>query len=84
MSDGTGICQKTKKCTVLSTAPCLMCSANGFVTSPKHIPDFERIMKEIDYEMENCNDEHTREHYYSYKQVIARYIYELTLLERGE
>lgn len=75
-----GYC-RNPSCNIAGTAPCLMCSK--FITTPKHIKDFEEAISILDHQIESATP-HDREHLVSVKQLYVGYLAVLYETKEGK
>ena len=76
VNDGCGYC-RNPECNILGTANCLMCPAKGFVTTPKHIPQFEEALIVLNKQIMENNNPHDKEHLYAVKRLYVAYLEQL-------
>lgn len=74
VNDGCGYC-RNPECNVLGTANCLMCK--GFITTPKHITQFEEALTILTKQIVNNENPHDKEHLYAVKRLYAAYLEQL-------
>lgn len=74
VNDGCGYC-RNPECNVLGTANCLMCK--GFITTPKHISQFEEALTILTKQIVGNNNPHDKEHLYAVKRLYAAYLEQL-------
>ena len=74
VNDGCGYC-RNPECNVLGTANCLMCK--GFITTPKHIAQFEEAINILSQQIVDNENPHDKEHLYAVKRLYAAYLEQL-------
>ncbi len=74
VNDGCGYC-RNPECNVLGTANCLMCK--GFITTPKHIAQFEEAINILNQQIVDNENAHDKEHLYAVKRLYAAYLEQL-------
>lgn len=74
VNDGCGYC-RNPECNVLGTANCLMCK--GFITTPKHISQFEEALTILTKQIVDNDNLHDKEHLYAVKRLYAAYLEQL-------
>ena len=74
VNDGCGYC-RNPECNVLGTANCLMCK--GFITTPKHIAQFEEAINILSQQIIDNENPHDKEHLYAVKRLYAAYMEQL-------
>ena len=74
VNDGCGYC-RNPECNVLGTANCLMCK--GFITTPKHIAQFEEAINILNQQIVDNENPHDKEHLYAVKRLYAAYLEQL-------
>ena len=74
VNDGCGYC-RNPECNVLGTANCLMCK--GFITTPKHIDQFEEAINILSQQIVDNENPHDKEHLYAVKRLYAAYLEQL-------
>lgn len=74
VNEGCGYC-RNPECNVLGTANCLMCK--GFVTTPKHIAQFQEAINVLNRQIVNNENPHDKEHLYAVKRLYAAYLEQL-------
>jgi integrase len=74
VNDGCGYC-RNPECNVLGTANCLMCK--GFITTPKHIAQFEEAINILSQQIVDNENLHDKEHLYAVKRLYAAYLEQL-------
>ena len=74
VNDGCGYC-RNPECNVLGTANCLMCK--GFITTPKHIAQFEEAINILSQQIVDNENPHDKEHLYALKRLYAAYLEQL-------
>ena len=74
VNDGCGYC-RNPECNVLGTANCLMC--RGFITTPKHIAQFEEAINILSQQIVDNENPHDKEHLYAVKRLYAAYLEQL-------
>lgn len=74
VNDGCGYC-RNPECNVLGTANCLMCK--GFITTPKHIAQFEEAINILSQQIVDNENPHDKEHLYAIKRLYAAYLEQL-------
>ena len=80
VNDGCGYC-RNPECNVLGTANCLMCK--GFITTPKHIAQFEEGLTILTKQIVDNENPHDKEHLYALKRLYAAYL-EQIYLRKGD
>lgn len=76
VNEGCGYC-RNPECNILGTANCLMC--RGFITTPKHIPQFEEAMNILSQQIVDNDNPHDKAHLYAVKQLYAAYLLQLRM-----
>ena len=76
VNDGCGYC-RNPECSVLGTANCLMCK--GFITTPKHISQFEEAITILSKQIVDNQNPHDKEHLYAVKRLYAAYLEQMYL-----
>lgn len=74
VNDGCGYC-RNPECNVLGTANCLMCK--GFITTPKHIAQFEEAITILSQQIIDNENPHDKEHLYAVKRLYTAYLEQL-------
>ena len=74
VNDGCGYC-RNPECNVMGTANCLMCK--GFITTPKHITQFEEAITILAQQIVSNENPHDKEHLYAVKRLYAAYLEQL-------
>lgn len=74
VNDGCGYC-RNPECNVLGTANCLMCP--GFITTPKHISQFEEAINTLSQQIIDNENQHDKEHLYAVKRLFVAYMEQL-------
>ncbi|MBR3690899.1 MAG: site-specific integrase [Eggerthellaceae bacterium] len=78
---GCGYC-RNEGCKIEGTVSCLLCS--GFVTTPKHIPEFEEAIKILDVRINVAGSQHDREHLVAVKRLYLHYLGALMTLNSSK
>lgn len=74
VNEGCGYC-RNPECNVLGTANCLMCK--GFITTPKHIRQFEEALTILNKQIIDNKNPHDKEHLYAVKRLYTAYLEKL-------
>lgn len=74
VNNGCGYC-RNPECNVLGTANCLMCK--GFITTPKHIAQFEEAINILSQQIIDNENPHDKEHLYAVKRLYTAYLEQL-------
>lgn len=87
VENGTGYCE-ARNCVLETTLPCLYCKE--FITTVQHKPYFIAMMnqvddklKEVDKTVDPDKQQHRKDDLLAIKELIARYIYHINLIEEG-
>lgn len=74
VNEECGYC-RNPECNILGTANCLMCK--GFITTPKHISQFEDAITVINKKIIDNSNPHDKEHLYAIKRLYVAYLEQL-------